>query len=96
MAENIEKLEEKIKALQKKKREATKREKAKQQKAEFERLKEVEKEYILLQEQVKKNEASLKNYNAIMEQAKILGWNAKDLHEVLKNQVSTNNQKQNN
>lgn len=96
MAENIEKLEEKIKALQKKKREATKREKAKQQKVEFERLKEVEKKYILLQEKIKKYEIDLQNYNAIMEQAKLLKWSAKDLHEVLKNQVSTNNQKQNN
>lgn len=92
MAENIEKLEERIKALQKKKREATKREKAKRQKAEFERLKEVEKEYILLQEQVKENEINLQNYNAIMEQAKLLGWSVKKLYEVLQNEVSKKNQ----
>lgn len=96
MAENIEKLEAKIKALQAKKREINKKEKAKREKEELARLKAVEKEYILLHENAQKNEAKLKNYDAIMEQAKMLGWGAKELHEVLKKQVSTNNQGQNN
>lgn len=96
MAETIEKLEQKIKALQAKKREATKKEKEKIFKAEMARLKEVEKEYILLQEQVKKNEPKLNNYDAIMEQAKMLGFTAKTLYEWLQQEASKKSQEQNN
>lgn len=96
MAENIEKLEAKIKALQAKKREATKQAKAKQQKAEFERLKAVEKEYVLLQESTAKKDARLKDYDLILSKAKELGWSAKDLFEFLKQEASKKNQEQNN
>lgn len=96
MAEKIEQIEAKIKALQAKKREATKRAKMEQEKAEFERLKTVEKEYILLKESTEKKDVRLKDYEAILLQAKELGWSAQNLFNFLQKEVSKKKQQPNN
>ena len=92
MAQDIEKLEVKIKALQAKKRQATKKAKEKEIKAELERLKMVEKEFEKYKVEADKK---VKNYDLIMEQARLLGHNVTSLYEMLKRDVSIKAKTQN-
>lgn len=96
MAENIEKLEAKIKALQAKKREATKQAKAKQQKAEFERLKAFEKQVLEIDnlEQIK---LKVNRWNEINKVAKSHDLEMKDVSGILERWMpSIKNVQQNN
>lgn len=96
MAESVEKIEQKIKELQQKKREATKKEKERKAKAELEELRAMKIEHEALKIKDADDEQKLKNYEAIMEQARLLGLTPQTLYEQLKELVSNNNQQQNN
>lgn len=96
MAENVEKLEAKIKALQAKKREAAKKEKAKQQKAEFERLKEFEKQVLAL-DSFEQIQLKVNRWNEINNTARKYGLKMADVSGVLEKVMpSIKSQQQNN
>lgn len=88
MSENIEKLEAKIKALQAKKREATKRAKAKQQKAEFERLKEFEKQVLSI-DSLEQIQLKISRWNEINNTARKYGLKMADVSGVLEQAMSS-------